>query len=217
MVCHIYDVITAPVKSRSRNVKGWRPRGPDAVADFKAELRKIPPDSSVGFLEKSFVEISTKIPFSTQAQRSRSYCPPELANVAEARGFLSQAETPEDKARWGKLLYRRKRKWLAWVARRRFDLSADKLSRSDRSSSRQVRWLDSDDGSGERVFDTSRWPEIAQPFLGGLYTSALETLESNASASHSWMTCAPPPDSMDAKRASTSLSSFFWILDIRCL
>ena len=178
VVCHIYDVITTPVKSRSHNVKGWRPRGPDAVADFKAELRNIPPASSVGFLENSLVEISAKIPHSTQAQRSRSYCPQEPANVAEARVHLSQAQTPEDKARWGKALYRRKRKWLNWVARRRFDLSADKLSRSDRSSARQVRWLDSDNGSGEVVFDTSRWPEIAQPFFSGLCTSALETLDS---------------------------------------
>ena len=96
--------------------------------------------------------------------------------MAEARVHLSQAQTPEDKARWGKALYKRKRKWLNWVARCHFDLSADKFSRSDRSSSSQIRWLDG--GLGERVFDTARWPSIAQPFFRGLYTSALESLGS---------------------------------------
>ena len=51
IVCHIYDVITAPVRSRNRNVKGWRPRSLDAVADVKAKLRNIPSDSSADFLE----------------------------------------------------------------------------------------------------------------------------------------------------------------------
>ena len=51
VVCHIYDVITTPVKSRSRSVNGWRPRGPDAVTDSKAELKNVPPDPSIGFLE----------------------------------------------------------------------------------------------------------------------------------------------------------------------
>lgn len=95
------------MRSRSRNVKGWRPRCLDAVADFKAKLRNIPSDSSVGFLEKSLVEISADIPHFTQAQHSRSYCPQEPANVAEARVHLSQAQIPEDKTRWGKALYRR--------------------------------------------------------------------------------------------------------------
>ena len=101
VVYHIYDVITAPVGSRIRNVKGWRPRCLGAAADFKAKLRNIPSDSSVGFLEKSLVNNFADIPHTTQAQRSRSYCPQEPANVAEARVHLSQAQTPEDKARWG--------------------------------------------------------------------------------------------------------------------
>ena len=176
MVCHVYDVVSAPVRPRNRCVKGWCPRSLDDAADFKANLSKLPSDSSVGFLEKSLVEISASIPHTTQAQRSRSFCAQEPANVAKARVRLSQAQTPEDKALWGKALYRRcKRKWLNWVARRRFDLSADKLSRSDRSSARQVRWLD--DGSGDRVFDTARWPEIARPFFSNLYTSALESTD----------------------------------------
>jgi len=176
VVCHIYDVISAPVRPRNRNVKGWRPRSLDDAADFKAKLSKLPPDSSVGFLERSLVEITAGIPHTTQAQRSRQFCPQEPANVAEARVCLSQAQNPEDKAFWGKALYRRKRKWLNWVARRRFDLSADRLSRTDRSSARQVRWLD--DGSGDRVFDTAKWPSIALPFFSNLYTSALESSDS---------------------------------------
>ena len=119
------------------------------------------------------------IPHSTQVQRSRSFCPQEHANVAEARVRFSQAQTPEDKARRGKALYRRKRKWLNWVACRRFDFSADKLSPSDRSSARQVRWLD--DGSGDRVCDTAQWPSTARPFFSDLYTSVLESTDSKRS------------------------------------
>ena len=84
VVCHVYDVISAPARPRNRSVKGWRPRSLDDAADFKAKLNKLPSGSSVGFLEKPMVEISASIPHTTQAQRSRSFFAQELANVAEA-------------------------------------------------------------------------------------------------------------------------------------
>ena len=64
---------------------------------------------------------------------------------------------------------------------------------------------DLDNGSGERVFDTARWPAIAQPFLVACTRRRWSPWTQSASASHSWRTCVPPLDSTDAKRGSTSL------------
>ena len=97
----------------------------------------------------------------------------EPPGYLEARAELFNCSTPEARSFWSKQLYRRKRKWLNYVARRRFDLDGSRLPRSDRLSRSRTRALC--DAVGEPCYDVTQWGDIVEPCFRNLFSSTLET------------------------------------------
>ena len=156
--------------------KGWRPANADAAEQFR-ELTNIMTSES-----------------SPNEIRFRTFCLPLLSpslllcslkgvvvgplgnppHVLKARRQLALCSSREDRLHWGRLLYRRRRKWLQWLSRKRFAESAMSLERTDKTSSGRVPWLL--DLNGNRSYDVPSWgPDILGPFFSSLYTSSRES------------------------------------------
>ena len=81
-------------------------------------------------------------PFTNSAQRRPKYNSSEPDDVTEARAALAQCTGPEDRHRLSRVVYRRrKRKWLAEVAREKFAKTALTLPRTDKSASYRTQWM----------------------------------------------------------------------------
>ena len=99
-----------------RSMKGWRPR------DAK-EATKLMLDLPVGATPQGFQTMLSKamssVKFITLARRRKLFKLHELATDLEARQCLASSSTPEDKLKWSRTLYRRRRRWLNSSARKR--------------------------------------------------------------------------------------------------
>ena len=112
------------------------------------------------------------VPYTTELdRRPRKRCcePPE---VLEARTRLASSTSVEDRHFWGKQLFRRKRRWLNFLASERFRETALALPR--RSSNRaRVSWIR--DSQGNPCRDQTLWGDHVSNFFNSLYSPSMET------------------------------------------
>ena len=177
LVCTVAERAELPHRcSRKPSSKGWRPANAAAAEQYHEITNTLTPDMSPEEIQQTLVSAAFSVPYTTQIQRCGRRSEKEPPHVLEAREALAHCTSREDRLRWGKLLYRRRRKWLQWLSRKRFAEGAMSLARTDKLSSGRVSWLL--DLNGNRSYDVPAWgQEILEPFFGSLYTSSRETLD----------------------------------------
>ena len=171
----VVAVTQEPIMSQGifqhRSMKGWRPRDAKEATKFNELMLDLP----VGATSQEFQTMLSKtmgsVKFTILAQRRKLFKLHEPANVLEARQCLASSGTPEDKLKWSRTLYRRRRRWLNFSAWQRYELSAMSLGRTDRAC-HSVRWLGNDEG--EQVRDVTRWPELTTAFFQDLCSFDIE-------------------------------------------
>ena len=175
IVCKASAPLPSPArKHRARGTKGWKPLGDAAAQSFREKTNSLSPSDSPSAISERIVSAALSVPFSTHNVRSAERNPAEPPHVLEIRALLAVCSCRDERLRLGKLLYRRRRNWLRWVAKRRFAAQALSLGRTDRATAGKVSWLSLP--GGERSYDMQTWAsEIVQPFYSALFTSKLET------------------------------------------
>ena len=80
--------------------------------------------------------------FTNASDRKPKHSMPEPDDVSEARLALAACTDAGDRHRMARVVYRRKkRRWLAALARAKFDRSALSLPRPDKIGSRKMQWM----------------------------------------------------------------------------
>ena len=101
---------------------------------------------------------------------------PEPDDVCEARLALAACTDAGDRHRMARVVYyQRKRRWLAALARAKFERSALSLLRPDKIGSRKMRWMW--DLEGNKSYDPEKWEGSMRAHYNELFSSSLEDQE----------------------------------------
>ena len=122
----------APPRSTGREAQ--RAGSPSATTLHRASARKrtLCPSDPASVVSERIVSAAFSVPFGAQTQRSKEGTLTEPPHVLEIRAFLAACTYREERLRLGKLLYRRRRNWLRWVAKHRFASQALTYARTHR-------------------------------------------------------------------------------------
>ena len=139
LVCSVHRPLPAPSHSqRRRNRRGSVPVD---VGGFCDSARSLPTGSSVNDIQ---AHLAAAVVWPSTQNGGLGSCGnryPEPDHVCDARLRLAESISADDRNRWGKAPYRRKRKWVRWLSERRFIDNALSLPRPDRVNANRVAWL----------------------------------------------------------------------------
>ena len=131
----------AQKRRRAKSRKGWQPISEEAASSFTVAMHDLPPDPCVSTIQKHLMKAVFHTSFTNASDRKPKHTMPEPDDVSEARLALAACTDAGDRHRMARVVYRRKRRWLAALARAKFDRSALSLPRPDKIGSRKMQWM----------------------------------------------------------------------------
>ena len=165
----------AQKRRRAKSRKGWQPINGEAASSFTLAMHQLPPDPSVTTIQKHLMKAVSHTSFTNASDRKPKHSMPEPEDVSEASLALAACTDPGDRHRMARVVYRRKRRWLAALARAKFDRSALSLPRPDKIGSRKMQWMW--DLEGNKSYDPVKWEDSMRAHYNKLFSSFLEDQE----------------------------------------
>ena len=160
---------------RAKSRKGWQPINEEAAATFTLAMHGLPPDPCVSTVQKHLMKAVFHASFTSASDIKPKHSMPEPDDVSEARLALAACTDAGDRHRMARVVYRRKRCWLAALAHAKFERSALSLPRCDKIGSRKMQWMW--DLEGNKSYDPVKWEDSMRAHYDKLFSSSLEDQE----------------------------------------
>ena len=155
VTCTVNAPLPRPARVYRKSVKGWKPCIEADAQSFRLHLNSIEEGANTSRIQHVLMDAVAATPASSRAKQRGGPRFEEPPGVLEARAELFNCPSPEARSCWSKQLYRRKRKWLNYVARRRFDLDGSRVPRIDPFSRSKTRVLYG--AVGVPCYDVTQW------------------------------------------------------------
>ena len=145
----------AQKRRRVKSRKGWQPINQEIASTFTLAMHGLPPDPCVSTTQKHLMKAVSHTSFTNASDRKPKHSMPEPDDVSEARLALAACTDAGDRHKLARVVYQRKRRWLAALARAKFERSALSFPHPDKVGSRQMQWMW--DLEGNRSYDPVKW------------------------------------------------------------
>ena len=165
----------AQKRRRAKGCKGGQPINQEAASTFTLAMHDLPPDPCVSTIQKHLMKAVSHTSFVNAFGRKPKHSMPEPDDVSEARLALDACTDAGDRHKLARVVYRRKRRWLAALACAKFERSALSLPHPDKIGSRKMQWMW--DLGGNRSYDPVKWEDSMRAHYNQLFASSLEDQE----------------------------------------